>query len=705
MGGTLELNEEGAPARVDDGATDPMLGRRLLHYRVVEVIGQGGMSVVYKGRDEHLMRDVAIKVLHPFLAQKAECRARLAREARAVARLEHPNILKIFDFSGDPPTLNEKLAKDEHRGGGDGFLVTELVSGTTLKRFAEENHLWGSPEVGCMVVLVLARALEHAHAQGVIHRDLKPENVMMRDDGVLKLMDFGIAQVVDQKQLTVTGTLIGSPAHMAPECIEGFPADARSDLFSLGTVLYWLTTGYLPFEALTPHALLRTIVEASYPPPQQRSPRVSDDICRVLDRALARRPEDRFQSASEMSAALEEVLTAAGCPTASPDLEQILAGPEQGLSTTSTRVRAAYLSRAEALLEKGSPAKALAALSRVLAEHPGDPDAERLLERAQEIGDEDEPDPAVPTGEDRHADEGPDRVPRGGLGRFALLGLAAAVLVGAVAMSRFVDDRSADLPTEPVDARAEPSAPVEEGMSELVVARAPEGDAKPPARAAEPEEPPRPRTAELGSRLEKGVQDGRPLVPARSVLEGAMGSRPQEGAAKSRELVVVAWPYADIYLDGERVAEKQPRVKIAVTPGRHTLRFEHPHAKTRDEVIDVPEEGELKEVRVRLNEAKPAYLRVESVPPDAEVAVDGVPKGPAKDSEITPIVVPFKVRAARASLEVMVVKPGYRPRILRHEFEAGRLSTLKVVLEPERDEAEADDPAPEKPRRPIDPGE
>jgi serine/threonine protein kinase len=155
---TLELDSDGTAKSSRTPGPDPLIGRELLHYRVVEVIGQGGMSVVYRGHDAHLHRDVAIKVLHPFLAEKAECRARLAREARAVARLEHPHILKVFDFSGDPPTVDEKPDSSRVRGFAEGFIIAELVRGATLKRFAEQHDLWKVPEVGAMVVWQMATA-------------------------------------------------------------------------------------------------------------------------------------------------------------------------------------------------------------------------------------------------------------------------------------------------------------------------------------------------------------------------------------------------------------------------------------------------------------------------------------------------------------------------------------------------------------------
>src|SRR5258706_9800231 len=171
-----------------------MIERTLQRYRLLEEVGQGGMAVVYKGFDTTLNREVAVKVLHPHLAGHEESRARLQREAHAVAKLRHENILEIFDYSGpDSP---------------ESYIVTEFIHGKTLKNFLVEHPL-ELPEIAQMIASEVARALEHAHSLGVIHRDVKPENVMIRDDGILKLMDFGIAQIVDKERMTVTGQLLG----------------------------------------------------------------------------------------------------------------------------------------------------------------------------------------------------------------------------------------------------------------------------------------------------------------------------------------------------------------------------------------------------------------------------------------------------------------------------------------------------------------
>ena len=189
-------------------------------YTLLDKVGQGGMSVVYRAHDPVLDRIVALKLLHPHLAGRAESRARFSREARAVAKLRHDNIVEIFDHA----------APDSDRA----FIVTEFVDGPT-HRDALEAHPIRHAEVAAMLILPIAEALDRAHHKGVIHRDVKPENIMLRPDGSPVLMDFGIAQMVDMPTLTATGTMLGSPAHMAPEVIDGKDIGAGADIFSIGT--------------------------------------------------------------------------------------------------------------------------------------------------------------------------------------------------------------------------------------------------------------------------------------------------------------------------------------------------------------------------------------------------------------------------------------------------------------------------------------
>src|SRR5262245_53505212 len=203
---------------------------RVEKYEIIGEIGHGGMATVYRARDTRLDRLVALKVMHPHLQGAKEARQRFAREAVTVARLHHPSILEIYDYSGEDSEVR--------------FIATELLTGPTLKVFAEQNPDLPA-EIAACIALQVARALGAAHAEGVVHRDVKPENIMLHESKGVKLTDFGIAQLVDVQGMTTTGQVLGSPAHMAPEQIEGRECDARSDLFSLGTVLYMLATGQL----------------------------------------------------------------------------------------------------------------------------------------------------------------------------------------------------------------------------------------------------------------------------------------------------------------------------------------------------------------------------------------------------------------------------------------------------------------------------
>ena len=198
----------------------------------------------------HLDRQVAIKVLHPHLSSSQRNRSRFAREARAIEHLRHENILEIYDYSGVDAA--------------DCYIITEFVPGVTLSNFREEHGALPS-EIVALIGISLGEALAYAHVSGILHRDLKPENVMIRRDGEAKLMDFGIARFLNESQVTMTGALVGSPAYMSPEQATERELDQRSDLFSLGTLLYEIATGHLPFTGSNPSLILKKIIDGERP--------------------------------------------------------------------------------------------------------------------------------------------------------------------------------------------------------------------------------------------------------------------------------------------------------------------------------------------------------------------------------------------------------------------------------------------------------
>lgn len=282
-------------------------------YEIVEEVGQGGMATVYRAHDRRLDRSVALKVMHPFLAGNERNRRRFHREAQVVGKLEHDNIVQVYDYSG----LDSREA----------FIVSEFIDGQTLKKWLEDAPGLMVTEVAALMLHPLARALGYAHDKNVIHRDVKPENAMVRKDGIIKLTDFGIAQVLNTEQMTTTGTMVGSPAFMSPEHIEGGTLDHRADIFSLGTIAYLLACGELPFQGDNPHALLRNILEVRFAPPERLNPAIGPGFARVVRTCLQRDPADRYATCHELIADLERIIEAADLSSPEEELPRYFQAP------------------------------------------------------------------------------------------------------------------------------------------------------------------------------------------------------------------------------------------------------------------------------------------------------------------------------------------------------------------------------------------
>ncbi len=338
------------------------VGTELGKYRLLGRVGQGGMSVVYRALDQSLGRDVAVKVLHSHLAESQEARDRFAREARAVAKLRHPNILEIYDYSG---------AHDARADAS--YIVTEFIDGQTLKQFITAQPL-GFPEIAALITLDIAAAVTHAHEALILHRDIKPENVMIRRDGAIKLMDFGISHMVDLERLTVTGQLLGSPAYMAPEHVDGKPIDYRTDIFALGTVLYQLTTGQLPFSGKNAHEVLKRIVEGRFTDPRHVNPAIGNQLGRIILRAMAVNPAERFQTVAELRTALAAYIADSGIENPSTELAAYFADPPGFEQRFRPRLAAHLARHGKALVAQGNQTAALDAFDRVLAIDPANHD-------------------------------------------------------------------------------------------------------------------------------------------------------------------------------------------------------------------------------------------------------------------------------------------------------------------------------------------
>ncbi|MEM6962997.1 MAG: serine/threonine-protein kinase, partial [Myxococcota bacterium] len=332
--------------------------RTLEKYELLEEIGLGGMATVYRAWDTLLQREVAVKVLHPHLRSASEARQRFTREARSVARLKHSNILEIYDYSGEE--------SDES------FIVAELLTGPTLSVFSEQHPKLPAEVAASFTIEVLA-ALEVAHDNGVIHRDVKPENVLLHEQRGLKLTDFGIAQIADAHSMTSTGQILGSPGYMAPEQIEGRACDIRTDLFSTGTLLYFLGVGALPFSARNPHAVLKKIAEVEFADPLRVRPTIGVELRDIILKALSKEPADRYQNAAEFRRALEEFVFRCGVPDTSRLLRDYLDRPQQVSSNLRERIIRTYTELGDREISNKKLASALNYYDRVLSLDEGNP--------------------------------------------------------------------------------------------------------------------------------------------------------------------------------------------------------------------------------------------------------------------------------------------------------------------------------------------
>ncbi|HFD39135.1 MAG TPA: FHA domain-containing protein [Anaerolineae bacterium] len=271
-------------------------GSTLGKYQVLEKIGQGGMAQVYKGYDPILERTVALKVLRPEFAADPEFVQRFMREARMAASLKHPNLVTIHDV--------EQL-QDVEQAITTHYIVMEFLPGHTLQ---EEIHRRGALplERTIEITRALADALDHAHQRGLTHRDVKPSNIMLGPEGQVTLMDFGIVKAAAGVQLTQEGVRIGTPEYMSPEQAKGQKVDHRSDIYSLGIVLYEMLTGRVPFQSASTPGVLYCHIHETPTPPSRLASTLPPAVDRVVLQALAKKPEQRFQTAGQLAAQLEK---------------------------------------------------------------------------------------------------------------------------------------------------------------------------------------------------------------------------------------------------------------------------------------------------------------------------------------------------------------------------------------------------------------
>lgn len=291
-----------------------LTGRIFGNYQIFESVGRGGMATVYRARDRRTNQDVAIKFISPALSENEQFIRRFRREVKVVARLDHPNIVPVLDYGEQD---------------GYAYQVMPFLNVGSLSDRLDKGPI--SLEVGGRLLDQVATALAYAHQHGVIHRDVKPSNILLDPEGNALLADFGMARRVEATESLTGSAVIGTPAYMAPEQVQGGPVDARCDQYALGVILFQLATGSLPYAAITPMGYLLKHVNEPFPAASQRNPQVPLTIEHVILKATAKDPRERFESVSDMNRTLQASLAYIQDPISNEESTIVL--PNAGYET------------------------------------------------------------------------------------------------------------------------------------------------------------------------------------------------------------------------------------------------------------------------------------------------------------------------------------------------------------------------------------
>ncbi|MCP4804835.1 MAG: protein kinase [Proteobacteria bacterium] len=582
-----------------------MIGSVIDKYEVLAKVGEGGMATVYLAKHVTLGREVAIKVLHPHLSASTRNRLRFAREARAIEHLDHENILEIYDYSGTDVQ--------------DCYIVTEFVRGRTLHQLLRERGLLPS-EVAAMIGLKLSSALSYAHKAGIIHRDLKPENVMLADDGTVKLMDFGIARFLDETTVTMTGALVGSPAYMSPEQALERAVEARSDLFSLGALVFHLVTGRMPFSGSNPSIVLRNIIEARRPEVLELQPAASARLADVLERLLQTNPEARFENAMQVRDAFADVLDESGVEVDAPrwSLVSYLTDPESYEESLLEHLDHHLLQSGRRSFDEGDHLGAQRMFNRLLARRPEHEEVLEILASQQ-----------FPEVIERPQE--PDRTP---------VTMAALLLTGALAGGAWYFFRPAP-PPEPV--HVEETVLVDDPV-DLAVSEVDE-----PLLVEEPivvEEP----VKSVGS--VRSVKTPPTPVVTDVVADAELAPEPvaPDPGTLRVEMNQIGW--GDLMVDGEELGQvsNAAPVSLELPAGEHTVIVTQVYAYDFIQTVELSEGAETM-VKVVLTK-KPLWLQFTNhLAPECDVFLDGEPRGTI---DSLPPKVEIEVPRRKQSVEVEV---------------------------------------------------
>ncbi len=343
-----------------------MINRRIRNFEIKELIATGGMAAIYKANQITLDRIVAIKILHGHLAQDKDFIIRFEREAKAAANLQHENIVNIIDFGQEEEVY---------------FIAMEYVDGKSLKDILIQVK-FVPQEIALGIVLEIGKGLGYAHQKGIVHRDIKPANILIGYDGSVKIADFGLAQAQDLTTITVTGAIVGTPAYMSPEQAAGKKVDNRSDIFSLGVVLYEMLTGVKPFKGENYSSVIHEILTINPVKAFEANPLIAKELSTVIERMLEKDPDKRYQNIEEVSEDIIIQMKRTRTETSRKDIGDFISTPEERLKNLMEKRKERHFERGIYFMNSGYEKidDAIAEFEKVLLLDPNDAKAKSYLE-------------------------------------------------------------------------------------------------------------------------------------------------------------------------------------------------------------------------------------------------------------------------------------------------------------------------------------
>jgi len=564
--------------------------QKLGRYEILEELGRGAMGVVYRARDPSIGRLLAIKTIRMAElndpVESERLRERLRREAHSAGILSHPGIVVVYDVGQE---------------GDLAFIAMELVPGRSLESLLEGDARLSSQTI-LNILRQTAAALDYAHKKGIVHRDIKPANILISEDGVVKITDFGVAKISSSQQLTIAGTVLGTPNYMSPEQVQGKPVDGRADQFSLAVIAYELLTGQKPFTGETLTTVLYKIVVEAPRPPHEVNPTLPWPVSLVLNRALAKTPEERYPTCTEFIDALERSLGA------KKDWAPGARAGEESLPTAAvgTTVKEQVAARVEEISAQPAPPPRSRKRSRVVPVLATLVGAAAIL-AALFVGRQRLQGPVVgvsrpPASSEASTGSGrPSPMPPGGQ-----TPNEAAPMPSPAAASGSLE------PAPPTPAQTKPAA------------------SRPEQAASRPEVPPQ------------------PAAPA-PVPKPPLAQTPKAtpAAAEYKLIVTTSPPGAEIVFDGNPESRCKSPCTVTLSPGRHTLAASLAGHRPELRIFEMTAPREL----FLVLSPQTGTLRVESVPAGAQILING-----QRRPETTPATLTLPV----GKYEVEVVKDGSR---------------------------------------------